>query len=118
MENTLGQMIGKIKHALSITNDAGDKASIVVDFDFTTASDVDIKSWLCGSRAIAFQRPARALSADEITNLNNKVIIAQNAGQKVKSKEQIEQDMVIALSAMPKDKQQAYLQDLLDKMEK
>jgi len=90
MENTLGQMIGTLNHALSITNDNKEKVSIMVKIDFTTASDIDIKSWLCGSRAIAFQRPTRMLSKTEIEALNNTTVIAQNAGQKVKSrKEQI-----------------------------
>ena len=86
MTNQLGALIGTIKHALSITNNNDAKTSITVSFDFTSASDTDIKSWLCGSRAIAFQRPTRSLTLDEINDLDGTVVVASDAGKKIKSR--------------------------------
>ena len=56
MEKTLGQMIGTVTDTFSITNARGEKVQISVKWDFTTSTDTDIKSWLCGNRRIAFQR--------------------------------------------------------------
>jgi hypothetical protein len=95
-ERTLGQMIGKVNHTLSITNDKGEQTTISVLFDFTTSTNQDIKSWLCGNRTIAFQRPTRSLSVKEIEALNGTTIIAQNAGQKIKSKEEKVSQLVSA----------------------
>ncbi len=83
---TLGEMIGKVVDNFAITNDAGDKVQLKLTFDFSTSSDVDIKSWLCGNRRIALQRPARAMSDEELKALNDTVIIAIDAGKKVKTK--------------------------------
>ncbi len=83
---TLGQTIGKVDHVFSITNHAKDKVQIKVTFDFSTASDDEVKAWLISDRTIAFQRPSRSLSADEIKDLNNTVILASDAGKKVKSR--------------------------------
>ena len=83
---TLGSLIGKVVDNFAITNDNGDKVQLKLMFDFSTATDVDIKSWLCGNRRIALQRPARAMSADELKALNDTTIIAVDAGKKVKTK--------------------------------
>lgn len=83
---TLGQVIGKVIDNFAITNDAGDKVQVKLTFDFSTASGNEIKSWLCGNRRIALQRPARAMDRIELTALNNTVIIATDAGKKVKSR--------------------------------
>ena len=85
---TLGQKIGIVKHSLSITNARDEKTSITISLDFSTASDSEIKSWLCGSRAIAFQRPTRSLSLAEINELDGTTIPAQDAGKKVKSRQE------------------------------
>lgn len=86
MSNELGKMIGKVDQAMKITNSSGVAVSIRVTFDFTQSSDMDIKSWLAGNRTIAFQRPSRSLSADEIKGLDGTVIMAHRAGQKVRSR--------------------------------
>ena len=89
---TLGQTIGTIVHAFNTKLDNGDKAQTSIKFDFTSASDSDIKSWLVSNRVISFQRVARKLDLDEIEDINGTVIIAQNAGQTIKSRsEQIAQ---------------------------
>lgn len=86
MENlTLGQTIGKVDDNFSITNDAGDKIQLRISFDFSTSSDNDVKSWLAGNRRIALQRPTRTMSAEEIKGLSGTVIMAIDAGKKVKS---------------------------------
>ena len=86
MENQLGELIGKVVDNFAITNDDGDKVQLKLTFDFSTSTDVDIKSWLCGNRRIALQRPARAMSREELESINNTVIMAIDAGKKVKTK--------------------------------
>jgi len=87
MANKLGQFIGKVQHTFSTKNHAGDKVQTVVTFDFSTASDNDIKQWLVSDRTIAIQRPMRTLSADEITaNYNGQVVLASDVGKKIKSR--------------------------------
>jgi len=86
MENNLGTLIGKVIDNFSITNDAGDKVQLRLTFDFSTSTDNEIKSWLCGNRRIALQRPARAMSKDELNDLNNTTIMAIDAGKKVKTR--------------------------------
>ena len=83
---TLGQTIGRVVDNFAITNDAGDKVQVRLAYDFSTATDVDIKSWLCGNRRIALQRPARAKSKAELEALNGMVIVAVDAGKKVKTR--------------------------------
>lgn len=87
-KDILGKAIGIVKHTLSITNNHDDKVQITISVDFKTASDIDIKTWLTSNRVIAGQRPWRALSKDELTALNDTTFIAQNIGQKVKSREE------------------------------
>ena len=86
MEKTLGQMIGTIIDSFSITNNRGASTSIRVSWDFTTSTDNEIKSWLAGNRRIAFQRPSRALSIDELNKLDGTTIAASNAGKKTMSR--------------------------------
>ena len=88
MANELGRLVGKVRHSMSITNSRDEKVSITVSFDFSTATDQDIKSLLVGNRTIAFQRPSRSLSADELTKLDGAVILATECGKKVKSREE------------------------------
>ena len=85
---TLGQQIGKVRHSFNITNDAKDKVQLTITVDFSTASDVDIKSWLVSNRIIAGQRPWRALSRDEIKALDGTTILATEIGKKIKSREE------------------------------
>ena len=82
----LGQLIGKAVDNFAITNDAGDKVQLRLTFDYSTSTDIDIKSWLNGNRRIALQRPARAMSESELKSMNNTVIVAVDAGKKVKTK--------------------------------
>ena len=86
MSNEIGRLVGKAVDNFSITNDNGDKVQLKVEFDYTTSSDIEIISWLNGNRRIALQRPARAMSRDELEGMNNTVIIAVDAGKKVKTK--------------------------------
>ena len=85
MADTLGSLIGKVQHSFSVKNEAEEKVQLNVTFDFTSSSDIDIRSWLCGNRAIVLQRPLRALSISEIKALNSSVIEATHAGRKVQS---------------------------------
>jgi len=86
MSNELGMIIGKIKQNMSITNHNDEKVQISVTFDFSTSTDAEIKGWLCGNRAIVFQRPARSLSMKELMDLDGTVVMANAAGTKVKSR--------------------------------
>lgn len=93
-EKTLGEMIGVLVDNFEITNDVKEKVKMKIKFDFTSTSDTDIKNWLCGNRRIAWQRPARAMSKEELEGLNNTAVIAQNAGQKVKSVKELVSEYV------------------------
>ena len=84
---TLGQRIGTVEHTFSITNDMGDKVQTTIKIDFSTSSDVDIKSWLASNRVIAGQRPWRALDKTGLEGLKNKVFRAESIGRKVESRE-------------------------------
>ena len=86
MDNQLGELIGKVVDNSAITNDDDEKVQLKLTFDFSTSSDIDIKAWLCGNRRIALQRPARAMSREELESINNTVIMAIDAGKKVKTK--------------------------------
>ena len=85
---TLGQIIGVVGHSFNVRTDgrSSTPTQLSVKFDFTTSSDADIKSWLCGSRAIAMARPTRELSNDEIKELNGQTIMANECGRKVESR--------------------------------
>jgi len=96
MENIIGKNIGIVEHTFSITNDATDKVQLRVKIDFSTASDVDIKSWLVSNRVIAGQRSWRALSKTELEDLQDQTFVAQHIGRKVKSREERIQELVTA----------------------
>ena len=98
---TLGQSIGKVVDNFTITNDAGDKVQIRLAYDFSTATDVDIKTWLCGNRRIALQRPARAKSKAELECLNGMTVMAIDAGKKVKTR--AERIAVYEAAGFPED---------------
>ena len=102
MENirTIGQMIGVVGHSFNITNDNKDKVSLSIKIDFSTASDSDIRSWLTSNRTIQGQRPWRALSLDELNDLNGTTFIAQNIGCKVPSR--AEQIQTLVNAGLPK----------------
>lgn len=82
---TIGQQIGVVEHTLSITNSKDEKATINIKIDFSTASDTEIKSWLCSNRGIAGQRPWRSLTKAEIMELNGRTFDACSIGTKPKS---------------------------------
>jgi len=86
MNNALGTMIGIVRHAFSTTNNAGQTAQVTMKFDFRSATDEDIKSWLCGNRAIARQRPMKKLSQAEMLALDNMTVRAENAGKAIVSR--------------------------------
>ncbi len=85
---TLGQTIGIVEDNFKVTNSRGDEIQLRIRFDFSTCSDNDIRSWLAGNRRIAMQRPLRGLTADEIKQLDGTVIMANECGRKVKSREE------------------------------
>ena len=91
---TVGQMIGVVDHAFSITNSAGETVTLSVKIDFSTSTLQDIKSWLVSNRIIAGQRPWRNLSKKELNELNNQTFSAVTIGTKVKSREQQKVDMI------------------------
>ena len=103
MANTLGSLIGKVQHSFSVKNDNEEKVQLNVTFDFTSSSDSDVRSWLCGNRAIVLQRPLRALSVGEIKALNGSVIDATHAGRKVESPQEKVRTAIRALRAIGQD---------------
>ena len=110
---TIGQSIGVLSHTFSITNDAGDKVQVSIKLDCSTATDDDVRGWITSNRIIAGQRPWRSLSKAELEELRDVTFIAQNIGQKVKSKEQIVQEGKAAIAQMSKEDQKAFIEDLL-----
>lgn len=90
MDNkTLGQIIGVVRHNLDITLDNGTKANAVVNIDFTSTNDSDIKSWLCSNRIISGQRAWRKMSLNEFNDIVDKqTFAASSIGQKVKTHEE------------------------------
>ncbi len=86
MSQHIGQLIGKVRHNLSITNDAKEKVQLAIIIDFTTATDLDIKGWAVSNRVIAGQRPWRSLSEAELLDLDGQTIMAIDIGRKVKSR--------------------------------
>ena len=113
---TLGQTIGSVIDNFAITNDAGDKVQVKLTFDFTTASDNDIKSWLCGNRRISLQRPARAKTKAELEDLNGSVIIAIDAGKRVKTiaEQRAEAKAILAALKVAHPKEYQSIMDELD----
>lgn len=99
--NTLGQTIGKINHTFGIKNHSGQKTQLTITFDFTTASDADIKQWLVADRTIALQKPSRALSIDELDAMNKTTVLAQHCARKIVSRE--ERIQQFENSGMPHD---------------
>lgn len=83
---SIGKQIGKAVDNFSIKNDYGDKVQLKLTFDYSTATNIDIISWLNGNRRIALQRPARAMNKAGLESMNNTTIIAVDAGKKVKTK--------------------------------
>ena len=82
----IGQAIGLVVDNFKVTNDHEDEVQLRVTFDFRQASDNDIKSWLCGNRRIAMQRPLRSLSVEELTELNDTTVNVNDCGKKVRSR--------------------------------
>ena len=99
-EIKLGELIGLAVDNFSITNDGGDKVQLKITFDYTTASNMDIVSWLNGNRRIAGQRPWRAMSKSELEELSGSTIIATEAGKKVKTKAEKVKEARAVLAAL------------------
>lgn len=112
MNNTIGKVVGTVKHTFSITNDRDEKVQLTVSINFDTAKDEDIKGWLVSNRIIAGQRPWRKLSKAELLKLDGTVFIAQNIGQKVKSAEEVKQEATTAFDAMSPEQQDQFIKDL------
>ena len=86
MANTIGQLVGIIRHTLSITNDHGDKVQITINLDCRTSSDDAIRGWIASNRVIAGQRPWRSLDASELKKLDGTTFDASAIGKKIVSK--------------------------------
>lgn len=113
MSNQLGEMLGVLSHTFGITNDVGEKTQVTIKFDFTTASDLDIKNWLLSNRSIACQRPMRALSIDEINGMNGSTIVSQFASRKTKSRNERIAELVnvgipVAMAELAVDNPEAF----------
>ena len=83
---SIGKQIGKVEQNLKVTNDNGDAVQLKLTFDFSNASDNEIKGWVVSNRAIAWQRPARAMDNIELNECDGMTIAASDAGKKVKTK--------------------------------
>ena len=101
-DKTLGQRIGKVSKACKVTNAKGDAVTISVIIDFSTATDMDIRTWLASDRIIAGQRPWRALSKQEIEELDSMTFNATSIGTKVKSETETTQAMLNSFNGQSK----------------
>ena len=99
-DKTIGQRLGVQKHSLGITNDAGERTSITVSIDYTSASDNDLASWLNSNRVISGQRVWRKMSIEEINELDGEVFIANNIGQKIKTLAERKREAQATLDAL------------------
>ena len=89
MNNTLGQIIGKVEDNFSVTNDAGETVKLRVYYDFSGMDNTSVKNNLVGSGTrIAFQRPLRKMSASEIKALDGQTFDACTVGRKIVSREE------------------------------
>ena len=102
MENGIGALIGIVKHSFTCTPSDGTKGYRVdVSYDFRQTSDTDIKTWLCGSRAIAQAKVVNALSMDEIDTLvSGKTFPASSVGNKIVSLEEQKRNAIATLEAL------------------
>jgi hypothetical protein len=101
-KRTIGQMVGIVEHTFSIKpHKDAESIKLKVEVDFSTASDMDIKSWLVSNRIIAGQKPWRNLSIDEIKDLDGQRFIAQDIGKKVQSRE--EKIQVLVNAGLPRN---------------
>ena len=102
MANQIGRTIGKVKHSFTCTPTDGSKGYRVdVTYDFTNTNDVDIKTWLCGSRAIAQAKVVNALTMKEIDTLvSNHTFAADAVGNKIVSLEEQKRNAQATLEAL------------------
>jgi hypothetical protein len=100
MANTLGQLIGKVAHSFSITNDNKESVQLTIELDFASASDSQIRSWLASNRTIAGQRVWRAMNIGELRKLNGAVFEATSIGRKVQTDEEKFRTGIAALRAI------------------
>ena len=114
-KRSLGQLIGKAVDNFAITNDEGDKVQLKLTFDYSTATNIDIKSWLNGNRRIALQRPARAMDKNELKALDNTTVIAIDAGKKVKTKAERIKEAQATIAALKANYPEEY-DNLVDEM--
>ena len=82
----LGAIIGVREHSFTIKNDAGDRVSLTIRFDYTQCTDNDIIGWLNANRAVIWQRPSRALTVDELKRCDDITVRADKAGHKQPSR--------------------------------
>lgn len=94
MDNNIGNMLGIVSHTFSITNEAGDKVKLDCKFDFRSVTLESVRSWLVANRVIAGQRPWRALSKEELIELNGKTFNVNSIGQKIRSRQEQKNDLV------------------------
>jgi NADPH-dependent curcumin reductase CurA len=97
---TIGQTIGKVSHSFNTKLDTGEVVQLTLDFDFSTSTDQDIKSWLVSNRVISFQRPARTMKAGELKKLDKTTVSAKDVGKKVQSNEDKFRAGIAALRAV------------------
>jgi hypothetical protein len=102
-DKTLGQQIGQVQHSFSVTNTNGDKVSLQIVIDFSSASDADVRGWLASDRTIAGQRPWRAMSKVELVEMNGRVFNAVTIGAKVKSAAEVASALLATFNGQTKD---------------
>ena len=117
MESNIGALIGIVKHSFTCTPSDGTKGYRVdVSYDFSHTSDTDIRTWLCGSRAIAQAKVVNALSMDEIDTLvSGKTFPASSVGNKIVSLEEQKRNAIATLEALKASNPEMF-NDLIDQI--
>ena len=118
MNESIGKEIGVVTDKFKITNDAGEVVdSVTVKFDFSTVGVDELKVWLVGNRKIALQGQLRKLSKEEIEEFSGSVVLAQNAGRKIESKEEQLRSAKSTINSLDEETKKALVEELLSSME-
>jgi len=91
----------------------GFKQRINAVIDYSTASEDQVMDWADSNRVIAIQRPLRTMQVSALKELGKEemVVLAQDAGRKVQTPEEIKQMGMVAFDKMTHEEQLAYIKE-------
>lgn len=87
----------KYTHTFSTKLDNGDKVQTTVTFDYEGVPEKTLLEWATSNRAIALQRVMRPMTAEQVrAAYDGKTLAAASVGKKVKTLEEVKQDLINA----------------------